>query len=126
MDKIKPTKVTKEDVELADEISHVVTIKGLVSAFTSYVEAEFEDLIYSAETGNPVKVYKHLLASQTILLTEAQSLQRKLLEVLGLEDDVQNVESEMAIIDSELAPLTVEPEVFDIPAIFEPVGTKEN
>ncbi len=80
---IKPTKVTKEDLELADEISRVTAIKELVASYLEELVMEFQTLESISETANPVATYKAVLSSRDALLESAHILQAQLLPVLG-------------------------------------------
>ena len=85
-DKVKPTKVTMEDVELADEIVRVTAIKELVSNFTADLAGAFVDLIAIAEGANPVATYKAVGETESKVMLDTQILQSNLLEVLGRVD----------------------------------------
>lgn len=83
---IKPTKVTKDDLELADEISRVTTIKSILDGFTEAMTVHFDDLRAIAETSNPVQTYLAIVDKQDVLVTAAQYVQAQLLEILGQVD----------------------------------------
>jgi hypothetical protein len=81
--RLKPTKVSKEDLELADEISRVTTIKELVADFILCLDKSFGELQDGAEKDNPVIVYKNIVAARQELIGSAQLLQAQLLTTLG-------------------------------------------
>jgi hypothetical protein len=80
---IKPTKVTKEDIELADEISLVTSIKDAVGHLTAQLENEFALIEGEAESGTPVATYKQILSSRAVLREAVNALAAGLLVGLG-------------------------------------------
>lgn len=85
---MKPTKVTLDDIDLANEISVVTTIKSLLDEFRDTMDEHFNGLLGQAEdTNNPVALYLAIRYSGDTLAEAAQNLQAKLLETLGQMDD---------------------------------------
>lgn len=80
---IKPTKVTKEDIELADEISLVTAIKEAVNTFGQALHEEFNALEEVSSSGNAVAAYKQILSSYEFLSNCLNDLQANLLVGLG-------------------------------------------
>lgn len=80
---IKPTKVTLEDIELADEISLVASIKEAVGTFITLFDEEFNGLETIADSGNAVAVYKQIISAREALRENVNFLQARLLVGLG-------------------------------------------
>lgn len=85
--KTKPTKVTIEDVELANEISQVTTIKELLTKFSGETKEIFEALIVLAEKANPVHTYQSITGAQVIVNHRIQVLQADLITSLSQIDE---------------------------------------
>ena len=86
--KQKPTKVTKDDLELAAELERITTIRGLLDSFRVELTEAFEALIDVAETGNnPVTTYLEAFNTRDSLATSLQFLQAELLRELGQVDE---------------------------------------
>jgi hypothetical protein len=82
MTKPKPTKVTKEDIELADELGRVGTIKSLLDAFGAMLTEQFAGLADVSYRGNPVATHYAILDAQDVLETASVTLQAELLRTL--------------------------------------------
>jgi len=82
----KLTKVTKDDLDLADEISLVTTIKSHLDEFSQVLLDEFEQLTHIATASNPVETYLSILNIQDVLLTSFHNIGAKLIETLGQMD----------------------------------------
>lgn len=80
---IKPTKVTKEDIELADEISLVNAIKEAVNTFGQALHEEFGTMEEVSSSGNAVAAYKQILSSYEFLSNSLNDLGANLLVGLG-------------------------------------------
>jgi hypothetical protein len=80
---MKPAKVSKEDMELADEIGLVTAIKEAVEIFSAALTDEFFAMEAAANTGHPVAVYKQILAARQKLAEGLTELQATLLVRLG-------------------------------------------
>jgi hypothetical protein len=83
MIKQKPTKVTKEDIELAEELSRITTIKSLLDNFGETVGSIFSELTITAEQSNPVVTYLNVLNAHDAIQTSLQLVQVELLHILG-------------------------------------------
>jgi hypothetical protein len=117
---MKPTKVTLDDIELANEISVVTTIKSLLDEFRAVLDEHFNALLDQAESSNnPVALYNSIRFSGDALGESAQNLQAKLLETLGQMDD----EDAHAVADPE-AEISVN--VFKSEEIDETLTSKED
>jgi hypothetical protein len=100
---VKPTKVTLDDIDLANEISVVTTIKSLLDDFRDTMNGHFCGILDQAEsTNNPVALYLAIQYSSETLGTEVQNLQVKLLEALGQV----NEEDAHVLADPDSGPLT--------------------
>lgn len=81
--KTKPTKVTKDDIELADELSRITTIKSYLDDFSAHLSAQFAELVSRSYQGNAVATHFEILDKQDALETGVTLLQTDLLRVLG-------------------------------------------
>ena len=79
---------TKEDIELADEIGTVVTIKGLFDGFYAEFIHVFNELTLLAMEGNPVTTYLSIFGAKNSIEEKLRSTQAQLLEILGEVDKV--------------------------------------
>jgi len=96
--KQKPTKVTKDDLELAAELSRITTIRGLLDGFRVALLEGFATLKEIAETGNnPVLTFLEIGNTRDSLETSLQFLQAELLRELGQVDE----EDAHALADSQ-------------------------
>jgi hypothetical protein len=81
--KQKPTKVTIDDIELAEELSRITTIKGLLEGFSSVLTEHFAELSDVSFRGNPVATHFSIQDKWDVLETSLQFLQADLLKELG-------------------------------------------
>jgi hypothetical protein len=111
--KQKPTKVTKDDIELAQELERITTIKGLLDDFRVELKGAFESLAEVAHTGNnPVTTYLEIFNTQDALESSLQFLQAQLLQELGqVDEEDAHALAEPQTEDIESASLPEAPEI---------------
>lgn len=83
----KPTKVTKEDLELAAELNRITTIKTLLDQFSETLTSTFVELIDNALVANPVRTFIAIEDAQQYLEGQITRTQTSLLTVLGHVDE---------------------------------------
>ncbi len=117
-------------MELAEEISRVTTIKELLSNFIGGFTLELDAIIILSEEANPVRTYQALVGVQDFFTQEAETLQAKLLEVLGQVGETDSEAEPAPIVGSIVAdaldgnleadePLSSHDESLDIATVFD-------
>lgn len=101
---MKPTKVTKDDIELADELSRITTIKGLLERFSSILTQSFADLSDTSFYGNPVATHIAIQDKWDTLEGQLQLLAAALLEELGQVEEADAREIAAAQPEDESVP----------------------
>jgi hypothetical protein len=115
--KQKPTKVTKDDIELAEELSRITTIKSLLDTFSDFLTHQFAEIIETSYQGNSVATHFTICDKREEIEDAAQLLQAELLSVLG-EIDEEDAH-ELAALDEELAAPLPTHSVDTLPVLLE-------